>query len=190
MTEDIYDLGRRSYWSRIWIVQEILLGRKVFLHCGLDIAEWRAFYFVLKYHKFTHDDNNNGQQTFDNAQWVVGEERIPRSPPPAQEILGLKEHALAEGSSFELLRLLIACRASECSIRHDRIYGLLGLASDVPQGSIPIDYASSLTKLRVCVTSWYITKHRTSRGSFVPGASSASTSVTDVRRLLDEIFAI
>jgi Heterokaryon incompatibility protein (HET) len=38
-----------SFWSRLWIVQEISLARQIFLMCGNAILTWEAFTLLLKF---------------------------------------------------------------------------------------------------------------------------------------------
>lgn len=36
-------LYRRSYWTRLWIIQELFLARDIVLFCGLKSASWPSF---------------------------------------------------------------------------------------------------------------------------------------------------
>lgn len=41
--EAIVDLSKRTYFTRTWIIQEILLAREVVIYCGEHSVEWDAF---------------------------------------------------------------------------------------------------------------------------------------------------
>lgn len=34
------DIISRSYWNRVWIIQEFILGKKVVLQCGHVLYDW------------------------------------------------------------------------------------------------------------------------------------------------------
>jgi hypothetical protein len=37
------ELCRREYWRRVWIVQEVILARRIIIHCGGSKARWLGF---------------------------------------------------------------------------------------------------------------------------------------------------
>jgi len=41
--ESIVDLSNRPYWSRVWVIQEFLLGQNVELHCSDNRINWLDF---------------------------------------------------------------------------------------------------------------------------------------------------
>jgi hypothetical protein len=54
-----------------------------------------------------------------------------------------------------LLELSMPC---SCHYRKDKVYGILGLASDVPVGEIPVDYSQSLFQLYTSVMRFMLRK--------------------------------
>lgn len=45
----IHDLFSRSYFERLWIVQEVVLSPKAVVLCGNDICDWIAFFKAARY---------------------------------------------------------------------------------------------------------------------------------------------
>jgi hypothetical protein len=122
------DLVNRPFFYRVWVVQEIALARKVTIQCGRSYRDWDMF--------------------------LDGIFQADRT-----DILGLEEHAnithrirrLAferrlhqSGVTISLLTLLMKYAAFNATETEDKVYALLGLASDAgPRGlNIIPDYVS------------------------------------------------
>jgi hypothetical protein len=56
-----------------------------------------------------------------------------------------------EGGNQTLAELLETCRFSKATLPQDKIYAILGLATDIPVGWIPLDYGKSLWRVKVDV---------------------------------------
>ena len=41
---DVFDVLERDYWSRVWILQEVVLAEKAFVHCGGCVVPWYEFW--------------------------------------------------------------------------------------------------------------------------------------------------
>jgi hypothetical protein len=166
-------LVERTYWSRIWIVQEYLLASQTVIQCGRDYIDGTRF---------------------DEAVSLVGDlfdRRKDNDPKPLPEILRcLSRVASSPGiklprsriSDHErtLMELMETCKSSKSCDPHDRIYAILGLASDVPPEAILVDYERSIFKVKMDVAWWYSTRSR---------LKSHPASVSRVCSVLDEIFA-
>lgn len=46
-TDSIVDLSNHPYWSRVWVIQEFLLGRNVELYCSNNRIGWLDFQEIL-----------------------------------------------------------------------------------------------------------------------------------------------
>lgn len=166
-------LVERTYWSRIWIVQEYLLAAETVLHCGWDYMDGKRF---------------------DKAVSIIGElfERsnadTPKPTPSIQNFLerianspGIKipRRRIADHDRT-LLELMETCKTSKSCDPHDRIYAILGLALDIPPEAILVDYERSIFKVKMDVAWWYLTES---------GLKSDPASISRVCSVLDEIFA-
>lgn len=124
----IASLQRRRYWTRTWIIQEIVLASDIHLFCGDRISHWPNF--VL--HMPDHDSENN---------------RIGmRNPTHA---FGRLTKLRIIATRLTLRQLLFQCHMSRCSEPRDLIYCLLNIATDTRTNadSIVVDYSCSLETL-------------------------------------------
>ena len=127
----LVSLAYRSYWSRVWVLQEIYLARSFVVRCGCKCI--------------SDADLNTALVTFhqdDGQDYCI---QIAKST--------LEQHRLAklfqEKNVFEfnsLGRWLRVCmvRNLQSSQPHDLIYALLGIAHDCPKGTIVPDYDKPL----------------------------------------------
>jgi len=171
--EGVAALVERTYWSRIWIVQEYLLAAGTVIQCGWDYIDGRRF---------------------DEAVSLVGElfeRRKENHPEPLPAINHCLERvAKSPGIKIPrrrisdreptLLELMETCRSSKSCDPHDRIYAILGLAKDVPLHEIVVDYDRSIFKIKMDVAWWYSTRSM---------LKSQPAYVSRVCSVLDEIFA-
>jgi hypothetical protein len=133
------DVRTRSYWSRVWIIQEILLAREAYFYCGRNCINWTDLKELMSN---PENDSRSGR----NAPRTYGD-----------TVLGFKSMFPKEGASSQnsLLALMEAFPLSQCSLLHDKLYGLLGVASDVPQGSIKVNYNASIGEVIMDVLKWF-----------------------------------
>lgn len=124
----IASLQHRTYWTRTWIIQEIVLASDIHIFCGDRFSHWPNF--VL--HMPDHDTDNP----------AIG----MRNP---THTLGKLKKLRIIATRLTLRQLLFQCHMSRCSEPRDLIYGLLNIAKDTKEnpGSIVVDYSSSLETL-------------------------------------------
>jgi hypothetical protein len=141
---NVFDL---PYWSRLWIVQEVLLADKVVLCFGDEARTTRDWDILTR-----------ARQSL---------ERIPASW-EVESVLGIPINLVRESLPFRLDKqrehrdrgwplenLLIATEKSLCEDPRDKIYGLLGLAKDFRMGDLDIDYSKPLHEIYQDVIRWY-----------------------------------
>jgi hypothetical protein len=125
----IHNIGNREYWTRIWIVQEIVRGRSPMIQCGYSRLPWQAFGAFF-----------NAMKTW-RRRWAftipVQHSIISMSSPPFR--LNQQRNSSAQRSMLSLLEGTTHCRATD---PRDMIYGILGLVrdrftSDLSQGTLP-----------------------------------------------------
>lgn len=104
------------YWDRLWILQEIGKARQLRVCYGNETFSWDDFMNLMTLH---------------NGDGATGPLRLDR-------LLRKEKY----NDSHTLKRLLKEHRATKCSEPRDKVYGLIGLASDA--GEFPIDYNKSL----------------------------------------------
>ena len=129
-------LLKRSYWSRLWIVQEIVVGKRVLFMCGQKSVRWIQLAWIF--------DPYSTMATFDmrgNLREVYKLSEFRRQYQSTRDL-----------TELQVLRLLEHCAMCECSDVRDRIYGVARLLQGSPLCKIPVDYSlSTKDLLRQCL---------------------------------------
>lgn len=152
-----------SYWRRLWVIQEILLAKELRVHCGKYQVNWNALYegcqrvLLGEVWKSQSDPSSSfggapdaiaeaTPEDFDHSRYVslylqttTGEiAPRPRSSPRvtrSKRLYTLKDAIALHG-------------LAECTERHDRVYGLLGLVlRGNDSGYFSADYGERLATL-------------------------------------------
>ncbi|PMD67661.1 HET-domain-containing protein, partial [Hyaloscypha bicolor E] len=114
-----FALCERGYWSRLWVVQEIVLAKELMVSCGPNVATWTAFSRALQ--GYEHYDRIKS-----SLPYLFDRQRSDRY------------------YECRLINLLEACQASECADPRDKVYGLLGLANDCGEDELVVDYSKTV----------------------------------------------
>jgi hypothetical protein len=127
-------LFQRAYFTRVWIIQEVVLAKRVDVFCGSYMSTWAHF--------------ENVSQFLSTSSWTrnLGRDRIAGTPGPINldRLSGLtaSNHSLPaklraitrdreKGNySRTFLYALIRSRVFKASDPRDKVYGLLGLVGD------------------------------------------------------------
>ena len=112
-------ISDRTYWTRFWIVQELILARKLVIHCGDDKIDWWPEMFP--------------------KPMILSFQRTP-----VWQVFNLK----SDKESKKLLLLMKHLYTAKATDFRDRLYALLGIAEDVPPGTIVIDYTASVVDIK------------------------------------------
>jgi hypothetical protein len=157
---DINRLFRREYWIRIWIVQEVLRARQASIQCGFTRLGWNVFASFCR--KVA-------------LEWTVRRRGNPVTYKARTLLLftwtnafKLHERKLISKSKQPLIDLLISTYFSISTDKLDRIFALMGLASDrffatVSKGELP-DFG----RFRGCQDQrkWFVNYNQTPRDLF------------------------
>ncbi|KAB5536698.1 heterokaryon incompatibility protein-domain-containing protein [Coniochaeta sp. 2T2.1] len=116
--DSMADLSNRPYWSRLWVIQEFLLGQDVELHCSNTRMNWLDFQAMLcdeagiDQFGVEHDSNfgNGITDAWKALPLVMG-----RHPDKHPEVLQPLHH------------LLVRYHRAKCKDWRDKVFALLGL---------------------------------------------------------------
>jgi hypothetical protein len=128
----VRDLCSRPYWKRIWIVQEFGVARNIQIVCGEDQLSWNDFSQLLL--------KISTSKAISVPEAVQSIKSSLASRPQTQR-------AAYQSHGCILWRLLRDFADSLCAVPHDKVYGLLGLASG-GMSELIVDYSKSLTELQ------------------------------------------
>jgi hypothetical protein len=121
----------RSYFTRVWIVQEVLLAQVLEVWCGEhradgDILSANLLRFIAPSHSF---DDQATQLTPTARAWESSGRKL---------LSYRRSWQKARSRSFRLRALVESFGALQSSERLDKIYALLGIANDINDGPNPI----------------------------------------------------
>ncbi|CAN9130746.1 unnamed protein product [Alternaria alternata] len=132
----VSSLCKRRYWSRMWIIQEVVHANRVEIHCGSEILEWYKFEQLYYYVSIISRDYKEMDTPFYNAV---------RSS-PAMSIVKIKAldeatHLPGRPRDVTIDSLMETYSAHECEDIRDKVYAVVGIAK---YGStIVVDYRKS-----------------------------------------------
>jgi len=132
-----------SYWTRIWIVQEYVLARKLVIHLGHYSMEGEEF-----------------DQALQRIQYLL--RATPNALAPAMKV---SHHRTSHGTS-SLATLVELYLLSQSTDNRDKIYALLHLSNDGAHKRLAIDYNKSLLEVAYDVFNFLFTKSSEAGKSF------------------------
>jgi hypothetical protein len=153
----------RQYWTRLWIIQEVLVASQVIIQCGSVAYNWDKFSLFLRTAKLHPVIQYNTGEPPRLRDW----KHDPRF------LRVLKSHPMSLCRNREIIRnglpleyLCMEFSSSECTDRLDKIFGLLALARDCCRQAVPVDYSSSIAELCLKLMFHSHQTHRPSGGDF------------------------
>jgi hypothetical protein len=137
-------IGGSEYWTRLWVVQELLLANDIFLMGGTGCLEWAKL-----------------------ASSSIVEERPPNMS-YAQEMMRvfMAHRRWGQNKAYRYQRLsniIAEFSRNDCTDPRDKIYALLGL---LPEGKVPIpDYTKSTKQVFDDTLEYAVKRHVDNHGS-------------------------
>jgi len=173
--------AKRRYFSRAWIMQELLLAKRAEIWCGEHTISWERIEMILFHlqlhrgwaHICPRDSVGLLMESMRRATYLIRDETWAdwHSMDGLKDLSSIhmfswssvvKEHGLKQGPLVYLERLLGVMFEFDASENHDRIYAILGLfAKKVPPNvkiPIPIDYELSFEWLWIR-TAYFVLKY-------------------------------
>jgi hypothetical protein len=145
-------LTARNYWKRLWILQEVILGREAFICCGNYRASWMPFLnaFTIGRHQFFMQmkETNGGNPLFPSICLAIHNRIRPIAKLWAKRMKKLP---------VSFLESLVDARERDATDDRDHVYGVLGF---VDSAIIEVDYTEAVFKMYRDMTIKYIDKTR------------------------------
>ena len=125
-----------SYWSRRWIVQEVILAQDLKITCGRDELKWDK---LEKLFQIASDLSNA------NLFSVIGKTLHDVLSSIPYQIWKHRSTQRDPGSAVATMpELLSAYQRTKCALLHDRVFSLVALATGTP---LRVDYSMSVVEL-------------------------------------------
>jgi len=147
---ELQAFSERPYWTRIWVIQEATLARRIHVYCGSRQVQWD----LLREHLRALEEDHKDQFS------AIPEENISTDPEEDRLAAGfsdifrsqfatLLKNGMSRGvekNRRPLVDLLHDYWRNACGDPRDKVYGLLSLASDVSGGAggMPLRYGQPL----------------------------------------------
>ncbi|RMZ71995.1 heterokaryon incompatibility [Pyrenophora seminiperda CCB06] len=123
---------RRNYWTRVWTMQEILLSHNVLVcYGGYTVYFQTILFFFGKICDWIYplESMDYADRSIDNTQFM--------------SFLHVYSD-IVHGKSPSLLQAMLMSRERHATVRHDHIYGILGVADREQSEQFIPDYGSTL----------------------------------------------
>ena len=148
-------LLNRSWWSRAWVMQELLVAKRVVICCGHASASWMAFRVAIPVTRMANSEIVSC--IVDGTSCLISSISELYSLPihliepafrlvarkVARSEIGTRDIQRAEG----LTHWLSGTRHRACKVAHDKIYSVLGLAGGQFREAILPDYSQPIETL-------------------------------------------
>lgn len=124
------DLIARPYWTRLWIIQDIVLAKRLWLFCGPRFIAWDDFLFALEGHR----------------NYILPNRSRGDASDPVKLLRYLKE-SRETPTAQPLSKLVHRFNTAKCHDRRDKIFGMLALAHKNSKHLVVIDYGKPLLQI-------------------------------------------
>jgi hypothetical protein len=137
-------LNGRSYWNRLWVVQEIANDQEVEVWCGRRSMGWDTFRYLPYNSKLSRPEGNSYDRFWkmfgNSGAYKIMNQRL--STRDATRRLGF------ERSDTSFLNLMETFRSFECTDPGDKVYALLSLTTIDKDMPLPTpDYSKSVSEV-------------------------------------------
>lgn len=151
---------KRPWFSRVWVFQEVVLSQAAALVCGNNSIAWSMFLQVccsVNIHDRLLPDQRSHTMDRDAILMQMALCHAERSGFRGNtEILEGLKRARSEMKYTRFLTLMRNLRKCSASDPHDKVYGVLGVAADVNEQAIPINYDEPFRDTYAFVTKEFI----------------------------------
>ena len=129
MAKPLSALYRRSYFRRLWVVQELVLASTVTVLCGSKAWSWNAWWSLFRGHQIGRPRADDRGQVNDEFN--------------AQDLEVTRATRRKEGGAgFSLCELILTYKNFRCCEPRDKVFALLGIASE--GRDLAVDYSQPL----------------------------------------------
>jgi hypothetical protein len=142
----------REYWSRLWIIQELVVASKITLYCGIWTCSWPIFTAALRLAEEDEVLNGRRHSTEREAAFLSLMQSLPIK-------LERERNYRQSNSPRPLLQLCIQYESSRCEDRLDKVFGLQAFTLPCCKEAVRIDYASAPSEISRRLLDHHIVVH-------------------------------
>ncbi|KAH6667514.1 heterokaryon incompatibility protein-domain-containing protein [Halenospora varia] len=121
----VRDLLNRDYWTRVWIIQELILAQEIIVLCGTRLIHWHLIDVAMTRLPYPSQGNFMLNQVAHSSE--------------------LRKAGLAQPKQ-SLTELISLSQSFKCTDLFDRVYGLLGIINQPDDESLQLKADYSLSR--------------------------------------------
>jgi hypothetical protein len=153
-------LFERTYWRRLWVVQEVFNARNIIVNCGTTKLPWsvyRSASQIFRRHKSDLDHYFPGGSK-DSKRHIVSQNQLTYS----QVLVHQGPGSLSNLNSFtndeagSLLEVLRACRRKLAADPRDKVFGILGILPETVRQDFQANYDLSVKEVYANVVEYLL----------------------------------
>lgn len=149
----LWSLLQREWFSRVWVAQEYFMARSCSILCGpLHISSEVLFSVALTI-------RNHPNLLIQLTLYVnFSNKAIPIN---GAGLLALVKAKYLQGTQYDLMSLMRVTKSMRASDPRDKVFALVGIASDVPTNLI--DYEKSIVEMNIEIARKYLAENEMGR---------------------------
>ena len=160
----LLELCHRTYWTRLWVIQEVILSHRGIIQCGsftFDLDIFRKLF-------------SSGLIWTEFCRWADDTAAAKMRTSPAMRLFDLNRKHDNRPMSMTIIQLMSRTSYTECGDARDKIFGLLNICAECCRIAIPPDYSRSLEEICQSVLEHHFSQH--SNGEFYQGRTEYDLS--------------
>ncbi|KAI3397134.1 hypothetical protein diail_11195 [Diaporthe ilicicola] len=168
----VVSLFDREYWSRLWVVQEVLHAKEIVVLCGSSRLPWdcyvrasRIFQSPESVDKIRFFNERSGHTRLITSQHRLNPSQIlvhhgPASILHIQRALELAREPFGLGDFHYTLHLMRLSRTKLATDPKDRVYGILGVLPRGLRPEVRVDYSLTVKEIYIDFMEWWMKASR------------------------------
>ena len=156
----LIELLKLPYWTRMWIIQEITLAKRLTIHCRLKSVDWAKISYLRE---VTSGGARAGVTGRGGVLDTIQFSNIINSP--AVKLDRYRE--VWRENTIRLADLLYTYQNSECTDPRDEVYAILDVSGDCNSSEMSADYSKPLFKIYEDTINFYESRVVLDRKSMV-----------------------
>jgi len=148
------DLLARSYWTRVWIFQEILSAKELKILCGTSTIDFNILAAAVKIYS-----RSLVTSTLASSGNTLGRKAIHTRLEQLLDLDGMRKSY--QTKKLDIFSLLAKYGDQRTTDPRDKVFALLGLATDDSSGTLLPDYAKSWEEVYIETARHIIKRNRT-----------------------------
>ncbi|KAH7305756.1 heterokaryon incompatibility protein-domain-containing protein, partial [Rhexocercosporidium sp. MPI-PUGE-AT-0058] len=123
-----------EYFSRMWIVQEVVLARRLTLYCDSQSVNWSQLSLLFDYLESRNYPSDYLPTNYPYRQTIKRSQALSLD----------RSRKSFQTNTLSLLTLMRVCASCKCSDPRDKVFALLGIAKDCQNNELTADYSKNL----------------------------------------------